>query len=837
MDTISRSKTKEVQARVDDYLDDQIQTAADLDGVGGLIARVQEQQDLLKQQLQDAQAALAEAQRNAESQADTLRRRAQQFQKQQADIDVRLKDITGSQDSDEAVKTFESRMVKLRRLDVAIGYIELFQEADTLNSQAREVLKAEPRTALTAYLRLRSLARGLQQAQPEAEGAAPHLMDQVGQSTLKLRDELSVGLVKSFQTTLEKIKWPQKELNLLGGTLSTWSEQASLLLELREPDLLVQHEDGPTNKDNAGRTLLPLEVMVQPLAQRFRYHFFGDKPTNRLDKPEYFLSHVLDLVDRHSNFMTDAFQPVLDARVQASEEFEYIYSDAVSEFVTALLPIVTAKCLSVLPQMSSHPQLLSHFIHELMSFDNTLRDSWTYKPAPGILPEWKGLTWEILITHDYFHTWLAVEKEFALSRYRTIRDAQESTDIDFDGVEPNQTKPTKGTVRVNDLLETITDRYRALSSFSQKIKFLIGVQLSIFDDYHQHLYGALQAYLASSHTAGRLLQGQSKSEALGERGLATLCKIYGSAEFLERKMADWGDDLFFLELWEELQDRASVYNSKYGTIGRDLSVEEVAAKTSSTITQDDNAQLESEGGGLFDETASSYRRLKELAEVEILRLLEVNIKDALLSMANVETWASLSNPSSDVAALSPSSALDGMIQATSTLLSFLRKVMAPAPLRKAGRHFCTTLQNELINTVILRHSFSAAGVAQLKRDILALETTIDSATGAQGLASSSMRKLNQATYLLGLPIRTSATPASADRGDQDEDDWGFEDAQEDADTPTPMDEDKVWSLWEAEKAIFRSNEAARHALSEMGLDHLGENEARNILKKRIEVSS
>lgn len=30
--------------------------------------------------------------------------------------------------------------------------------------------------------------------------------------------------------------------------------------------------------------LLPLEVMVKPLELRFRYHFDGDKPTNRLDK-------------------------------------------------------------------------------------------------------------------------------------------------------------------------------------------------------------------------------------------------------------------------------------------------------------------------------------------------------------------------------------------------------------------------------------------------------------------------------------------------------------------------------------------------------------------------
>ena len=243
---------------------------------------------------------------------------------------------------------------------------------------------------------------------------------------------------------------------------------------------------------------------------------------------------------------------------------------------------------------------------------------------------------------------------------------------------------------------------------------------------------------------------------------------------------------------------------------------------------------------MFDETATSFRRLKELAEVEVLRLLDVNVKDAILPLANVETWASLSTPTADLAALSPSSALDGMLQSTSTMLGFARRVMAAAPLRKAARHFCGTLQTEVINNVVLRHNFSAAGVFQLKRDVLALENAIDTATAARGIAASSMRKLNQAVRLLGLPIKASAQQGSSFSKEAD-DDWGFSDdenEEEEADSAAaPADEDKVWGLWEAEKAIFRSNEAARHALSEMGLDHLSENEARNVLKKRVEISS
>ena len=41
----------DVQARVEDYLDDKIQTAADLDGINALLARIEEQQSLLQKQV------------------------------------------------------------------------------------------------------------------------------------------------------------------------------------------------------------------------------------------------------------------------------------------------------------------------------------------------------------------------------------------------------------------------------------------------------------------------------------------------------------------------------------------------------------------------------------------------------------------------------------------------------------------------------------------------------------------------------------------------------------------------------------------------------------------
>lgn len=46
--------------------------------------------------------------------------------------------------------------------------------------------------------------------------------------------------------------------------------------------------------------LLPLEVMVHPLVLRFKYHFYGNKPTNRLDK----VSSEVQVLDTLANYVS-----------------------------------------------------------------------------------------------------------------------------------------------------------------------------------------------------------------------------------------------------------------------------------------------------------------------------------------------------------------------------------------------------------------------------------------------------------------------------------------------------------------------------------------------------
>ena len=740
-------------------------------------------------------------------------------------------------------------MVKLQRLDVANEYMDLMTEVDRLHREATGHLKTSPQLAIEPYRRLRSLVTAVRAAQPAAEGAAPHLVDHVEQQANKLYASLRDGFEDDLQKSLEKMKWPvlktDQELNLPEQLVLQWTQQVEVLLDLQEPDLTSQAaealvaENGPEPP-----LLLPLGVMAKPLEMRFRYHFYGDKPTNRLDKPEYFLSHFIDQLDLQRDFIIDYLQPVLDVRTRAVDMDESIYTDALSAFITALLPMLTTKCLTLLPQVANKPQLFSHFIHELMSFDSTLREEWSYAPVAQAIFDWKGLTWLMLTTHGYFNAWLQVEKEFALSRYMTIRDAAESNEQDFDSTPAGSTVPTKGAIRVNDLVESVTDRYRSLTSFSQKLKFLIDIQLAIFDDYYQHLRESFQSYQVNSTIAGKFVQNPSLKEdpstdVSGIRGLQTLSKVFGSAEYLEKKMLDWSDDVFFLELWDELQDRASRNANVHGTVGRDLMIRDVASKTSATIVQPNQGDQEADGsdGALFDETATAYRGLRISVENEMTEALRAKVRGTLRTYIRGTGWSSLSGTVSDASQLSPTASLDSTLQLLAAQLGFLSRILAIGPLRRITRQVCQAIQKDMLDNIVSRQSFSTAGVSQIRRDIIALESIIDSTIKVPGEAGRCMRKLGDALTLLGLPIKSSSSRTTQDG---EEFGWDFDEdtnANSDSETPNTPEEDKVWGLWEVEKLIFKSNESARQVLSDMHLDTLSETEARTILKRRVELGS
>ncbi len=331
---------------------------------------------------------------------------------------------------------------------------------------------------------------------------------------------------------------------------------------------------------------------------------------------------------------------------------------------------------------------------------------------------------------------------------------------------------------------------------------MIDIQITIFERFHSRLHDSLEAYLVTTSTIGRTVQGvsrESQVELQGLGGLEHLCRVYGSAEYLEKKMRDWSDDVFFLELWDELQDRTRRNMGK--NLAGPMTVEAVAERTSSAVGSDEDT------GNLFDEMAGTYRRLRIRSESIIQDMLVDSVNATIRPYKRINPWSSLS--SEPMTSLALTAELDATIQQLNEYLSFLSKVLARVPLRQIIRQVALAIQTFFWDYVLMRYTFSTSGIAQFQRDVEATWETIDRWLG-EGQGQVGMKKLKEALILLSLPVK-----------DGKSEEHGVEEVG--------------LGLWEVEKRVFRSNESGREVLEELGIEVLSESDARHVLERRIDL--
>lgn len=694
---------------------------------------------------------------------------------------------------------------------------------------------------MNPYRKLQQLVLTLQPLQEAAEGAAPHLLDHITQQVAKVKAQIQKSFSDDLEATLKKMNWPKATSMVPMALQEEWERNVGRLLDLQRPDLEARDKTSATRPESEDPpVLLPLEVLVHPLEQRFAYHFTGNKPTNRLDKPEYFLSHTEKLIEGYSEFIQNAMQPLLIRHFRGSDlSLTPAYIDAICAFINALLPMVQRKILSFASQVTDQPNLLSHLVHQVLDFDKLMGENYDYTPESPSIP-WHGLAFFLLDTSGYFQRWLDVERDFALARYSAIVENNEGGELDWDSVASDVTKPTKAAIRVNDLLETVTDRYRPLADFNQRLRFLIDIQIAIFDSFHSRLHSSLEAYLTMTTTIARSLHGISKEEQAalqGVKGLDRLCRVFGSADYLERAMRDWSDDVFFLEMWEELQFRVKNKNQQ---ISKNLgTLQEIQSKTSSAVGQDDN-DTDTQGGALFDETAEAYRRVRVRSESIILETLMYNVREALRPFTGLRSWAALSASSTGG---SISAELDPTIRLVTDYLTFLQKALGKVALRRVTRELCHSIQSFIWDQLLVRTSFSTIGATQLKADIDALCAAIDRLAGP-GQAERGMRRLCDGVALLSLPIKSQIPRKQASTAGPTDDDGAAWDEEGDAEGTEAGDAGmengeggKAMGLFEVERLVFMDNENARYALDLVGLESLSEGDARSVLERRVELGT
>lgn len=485
--------------------------------------------------------------------------------------------------------------------------------------------------------------------------------------------------------------------------------------------LVTEHvEEYPSTK--RPEPLNTFQVLVEQLDIRFQFHFEGDRETNRLDKPEWMFNHFITVVDEYYEMLITSIQQALNQVDRFKDR------NGVHEFITALLQAVYRKLGTSFPQTVQSPKLLSHLVYETVAFDNQLKERYFYLPYGN--DSWRGVSGDMLANSDWFEQWITNERETSRARYQEIIESSNAFSIDWEAVGPNETKPTISAINLKDLLEGITEHYSSLRSVNYRLRFLLDIQVDLLDRYYEKLRDSIDAFDSMSSSLVRAVGGMSaESEKLvtGINGLERLCRIYGSLEYIASALETWGQDLFFLELWNDI----STLSAKNKRL--DSKVSQAVDGSSATIPENEDDE-----GTLFDETVASYNKLKHRITLTISSVLKKELQYSMSDYFKSTIWRTDVKPAPGEI----SSKLNQPIKTLSKELAFLRSFHTRNDFILITRSFASDLSRYIWNYIIQSNQFTRHGAQQLSNDIAQLWADLLLPR------DSSLRKVEQAVLVL-----------------------------------------------------------------------------------------
>ncbi|KIJ68701.1 hypothetical protein HYDPIDRAFT_173364 [Hydnomerulius pinastri MD-312] len=532
----------------------------------------------------------------------------------------------------------------------------------------------------------------------------------------KVRDrtwtDMKAVLFSTLISASENLKWPTA-VDYLAA-----SKEDRAAFESAFADLLRLQEIGESLQAQESEGLYPLQALVQPVALRFKYHFDGERETNRLDKPEWYFTHIANVAHDHRPFMEGVVQ-----RLFSSSKFHNV--NAWHNYTTLLLPILERKLKRSIPLLLDHSALLAHTVYQSLVFDTSLREmgyefmqgKQTAEESDGKGEERGGISRVILDQTDWFNAWLEGEKKFADNQYHEIissSDAWVIADDDrHESGEPlasrdSDLKATNSARRIKSLVEQVTDRYSPLPSFRQRTRFLIHVQLPVLESYHCRISSSLDAFETLSSALVRAVPGalgvegpkkDTRGLTGGIEGSQRLCKALLSSRYVENAMESWGEEVFFLELWAEINRRASL---------RIRAESHPSLPEPNTRPHDEKATPE---GTIFEELVAQYAKLSSRAEDMLVQQIcgecESALKPHFSALATPQH-----DPEDNSADIAVPTTLLPAVALLSSHLTFLRSTIPVSAVTQLYRRVASRISEHVLQREVLFRPGLTRGTAR-----------------------------------------------------------------------------------------------------------------------------
>ena len=486
----------------------------------------------------------------------------------------------------------EPNLVKFVRGQLAAAY-------NTLRNNRLDVLRTALRHAGWPSAWLQGAAAASSAKQPNGNSLVPENSQNEVRELLRTQNVRETWFdVCALQRVADGTAWPKSTSKRKGKGVAK-DAHARVYLAAEGSASRAASDGSQAGPGQDGYAAFPCTfLLLEPFIQRFAYHFDSDHTSNRLDKPEWFLSHLLDLFKSQ----------IAIWRANGSDDIPVheLYSlggydvDTGKELLHVILHLARGKILSSMDMLVQNPALLAHTLFVAMDFDRDLED--TYRSHglsfPQSPPSHSPLKIaELLLSREeWFEAWLEGEKMHAMRRFEEIMDAPDAWAIGTaDGTDDedrldswnaatghdvhgpsttaqpvstasNSRKSTTSAREVVDLLEGVTARYASLSSLEQRIVFITRIQLPILRLYAQRLTRSLESFESLSSAFARHIPGgismadasgvvglSSENDMVrGLRGLGRLLKAFLSAGFVRDTLRRWTEQGLFVEISQSL---------------------------------------------------------------------------------------------------------------------------------------------------------------------------------------------------------------------------------------------------------------------------------------------
>ncbi|XP_004448858.1 RAD50-interacting protein 1 isoform X1 [Dasypus novemcinctus] len=505
------------------------------------------------------------------------------------------------------------------------------------------------------------------------ESSCTHLLGFMRATVKFWHKILKDKLTSDFEEILTQLHWPfigppqtQTSLSRPACAPEIYSNLETLfcqLLKLQTSDELLTEPKQLPEKYSlpvSPSVILPIQIMLTPLQKRFRYHFRGNRQTNLISKPEWYLAQVLMWIGNHTQFLDEKIQPILK-KVGSSV-------NARLEFSRGLMMLVLEKLATDIPSLLYDDNLFCHLVDEVLLFERELHSVHGY---PGTFAN----CMHILSEETYFQRWLTVERKFALQKM----DSMLSSDVAWvsqykDITDVDEMKVPDCAETFMTLLLVITDRYKNLPIASRKLQFL-ELQKDLVDDFRIRLTQVMKEETRAS---------------LGFR----YCAILNAVNYISTVLADWADNVFFLQL-----QQAAL---------------EVFAENN-TLSKLQLGQLASMESSVFDDMINLLERLKHDMLTRQVDHVFREVKDAA-KLYKKERWLSLPSQSEQAVMSLSSSACPLLLTIRDRLLQ-LEQQLCFSLFKIFWQMLVEKLDIYIYQEIILANHFNEGGAAQLQFDM------------------------------------------------------------------------------------------------------------------------